>query len=101
MYLVWLDANIYSALCRSGRKLRGHLRSVADLSEAMQEVLGDEVCAYSDSELAKELDRFPGVRYYAADSKDRNISHIGLSTFRLGKVPFNSMKLYGKRSKDP
>ena len=39
MYIVWLDANIYSALCRSGRKIGGHFRAAADLSEAVYEVL--------------------------------------------------------------
>ena len=40
MYFVWLDTNIYSALCRSGRPMRGEFRTAADLSDAMGEVLG-------------------------------------------------------------
>ena len=100
MYIVWLDANIYSALCRSGRKLRGPFRAVADLSEAMEEVLGQETCAYTNSELARELSKRSGLRYYASDSPENDLSHIGLSSRRLGRVPFNSTKLYGKREKD-
>ena len=96
MYLVWMDANIYSALCRSGRKVRGPFRAVADLSEAMGEVLGNEHCAYSDSELAYELKFEPGLKYYASDPCDGDVSHIGLSSRRLGRVPYNSTKLYGK-----
>jgi len=95
MYLVWLDARIYSALCRSGRKVRGHYRAVADLSEAMKEVLGDEICAYSDSELARELSKQPGMTYYASDPHDGGASHIGLSSIGRSRVPFNSTKMYG------
>lgn len=100
MYIVWLDANLKSALCRSGRKVRGHFRAVADLSEAMEEILGDESCAYSDSQLARELCVQPGVRYYANDGLRDDVSHIGLSSRRSGRIPFNSTKLYGKREKD-
>ena len=96
MYLVWLDAQIHSALCRSGRKLRGRFRAVADLSEAMREVLGSETCAYSDSELAEELSVQPGVKYYASDLQDGSVSHIGLTSIRKNRVPYNSTKMYGK-----
>ena len=100
MYIVWLDANIYSALCRSGRKVRGDFRAVTDLSEAMKEVLGTETCAYSDRELARELSTQPGIQYYASDLPDDEVSHIGLSSLRLGRVQYNSTKLYGKYEKD-
>jgi len=100
MYIVWLDANIYSALCRSGRKVRGDFRAVTDLSEAMKEVLGTETCAYSDRELARELSTQPGIQYYASDLPDDEVSHIGLSSLRLGRVQYNSTKLYGKYEKN-
>jgi hypothetical protein len=100
MYIVWLDASIYSALCRSGRKVRGNFRAVADLSEAMREVLGNETCAYSDSELATELSRQPGLRYYASDPQDGDVSHIGLSSIGRSRVPYNSTRIYGKGAKD-
>jgi len=100
MYLIWLDARIYSALCRSGRKVRGHYRAVADLSEAMEEVLGNETCSYSDSELARELSKQPGLRYYASDPQDSDVSHIGLSSISRGRVPYNSTKVYGKVERD-
>lgn len=96
MYIVWLDARIYSALCRSGRKIRGPFRAAADLSEAVREILGDQTCAYTDGELAQELDRQPGLRYYSNDAEAHGVSHIGLSSRRLGKVPYNSTQLYGK-----
>ncbi|KAL6718442.1 hypothetical protein ACLMJK_004532 [Lecanora helva] len=100
MYIVWADANIYSALCRSGRKLRGNFRAAADLSEAMKEVLGEETCAYSDRELWRELRMEPGMRYYASDPSEGDVSHIGLSSRKRGRVPYNSTKLYGKLGKE-
>lgn len=100
IYLVWLDANIYSALCRSGRKVRGHYRAAIDLSEAMGEVLGKETCTYSDAELSRELQRQPGIRYFSTDAQSEDVSHIGLSSRRVGRVEFDSTKLYGKHTSD-
>lgn len=100
MYIVWLDANIYSALCRSGRKVNGPFRAVADLSEAMREVLGDETCAYSESELASELSVHAGLMYYASDKPEGDVSHIGLSSRKWGRVPYHSTKLYGRYQED-
>ena len=96
MYLVWLDAQIYSVLCRSGRKVRGPFRAVADLSEAMKEVLGDDICAYSNSALAEELSLQLGITYYANDPEDGSVSHIGLSSNKRNRVSYNSTKMYGK-----
>ena len=100
MYFVWLDANIYSALCRSGRRMRGDFRAAADLSEAMGEVLGNEHCAYSHEEMLSALNREPGLRYYATGPNNNDVAHIGISSVRRGKVPYNSTIFYGKRCKD-
>lgn len=100
MYIVCLDANIYSVLCRSGRKLRGHFRVAADFSEAMTEMPGKEACVFSDAELSYELWRQPGIRYYSNDAQADDVSHIGLSSRRSGKVEFNSTKLYGRHDGD-
>ena len=97
MYAVWLDAYIYSALGRSRRKVRGPFRAAADLSEAMEQVLGKETCAYTNTELAQALSSEPGLKYYAADAQSSGISHIGISSRRAGYIPFNSRKLYGGR----
>lgn len=99
MYFVWLDANIYSAICRSGRRMRGEFRAAADLSGAMGEVLGDEICAYSDDELKGALKREPGLRYYATGANEDHLAHIGVSSVRIGRVPYNSAVLYGGRRK--
>ncbi len=100
MYFVWLDANIYSAICRSGRRMRGDFRAAADLSGAMEEVLGNETCAYSNEEMLSALNRESGVRYYATGANDNGVAHIGISSIRLGRVPYNSTLLYGERRKD-
>lgn len=55
MYLVWLDANIYSAICRSRRRMRGDFRAAAHLSDVMGEVSGNETCAYSDDKMRSAL----------------------------------------------
>lgn len=99
MLAVWLDANIYSALCRSGRKIRGPFRAADDLSEAMREVLGNEYCAYSDSQLARELKYQHGVHYYSDDVNSNGTSHIGLSSVKLRKVALDNSKLYGTRKR--
>lgn len=99
MYFVWLDANIYSAICRSGRRMRGDFRAAVDLSDAMGEVLGNETCAYSNDEMRSALNREPGLRYYAADVNGHDVAHIGISSMRIGKVPYNSTALYGRRCK--
>ena len=100
MYFVWLDANIYSKICRSGRRMRGDFRAAADLSGAMEEVLGNETCAYSNKEMLSALNRESGVRYYATGGNDKDVAHIGISSIRLGRVPYNSTLLYGERRKD-
>lgn len=100
MYIVWLDANINSTLCQHGRKVRGHFRAAADISEAAREVLGKQTCAYTDEELARELDKQPGVRYYTENVGSGDIAHVGLSSRRLGPVLVDGYKLYGRYDKD-
>ncbi|KAL9130340.1 MAG: hypothetical protein Q9217_001442 [Psora testacea] len=97
-FVVWLDANLHSELCRYGRKLRGPFRATEDLSAAIKELLGEETCAYSDEQLAKELSRHPGLRYYSTDVKDKELSHIGLSSVTLRNVKLDSSTLYGVAS---
>ena len=81
MFSVWLDANLNSQLCRNGRKVRGYFRAAADVSEAMKETLGEEFCAYSDAEIAKELKKeLTGLGYYTSYAKDGDVSHIGISS---------------------
>lgn len=81
MYIVWVDANINSGLCRMGRKNQGYFRTVLDLAGAMEQVLGDESCAYSEAEISRELAKAKGrVRYHTTEARDDEVAHIGLSS---------------------
>lgn len=97
MFIVWLDANVYSKLCRKGRKTRGSFRNALDLAEAIKEVLGDDLCAYSNGKIARQLAKSGhGVRFYSTkDTKDAGISHIGLSSFTDGQRLQLDNCLYG------
>lgn len=97
-YVVWLDANIASELCRRGRKVRGSFRATEDLSEAMREILGNETCAYSDAQLAKALKSEHGLRYYTEDASQGGISHVGLTSAGGGKPQLDPSKIYGRSS---
>lgn len=99
MYIVWLDANINSSLCRHGRNVRGHFRAATDLAEAAREVLGTETCAYTDEEMSRELGMQRGIRYYAEDTGSGDVAHVGLSSRRLGPVEIENGKLYGRQDK--
>ena len=97
-YVVWLDANIASELCRRGRKVRGVFRATEDLSEAMREVLGNETCAYSDVELAEVLKSEHGLQYYTEDASQAGMSHIGLTSAGASKLQLEPSKVYGRSS---
>lgn len=80
MFIVWLDVNINSQLCRTGRKTSGSLRAALDIAEAMREVLGEEPCAYQNTEIDRALERMRvGVQYCANNVYGYGFSHIGLS----------------------
>ena len=85
-----------SQLLFKNRRLRGGFRAAADLAEAMKDVLGDEFCAYSDDEIARELDHERnGLRYYTSENNDKGISHIGIGSH--GSLGLDNSKLYGGR----
>ena len=96
---VWIDANLNSQLCRRGRKVRGYFRAAADVSEAMRETLGDEFCAYRDSDIARELRKDQtGLRYYTTDAKNGDVSHIGISSIRQDGIALRDGVLYGAQA---
>lgn len=103
MFIVWLDANVYGKLCRNGRKMRGSFRNALDLAEAIKEVLGDDLCAYSNRKIARQLAKFGrGLQFYSTteDSRKNNtpgISHIGISSFTNGqRLQLEYKSLYGR-----
>lgn len=97
MFLIWLDANVYSELCRKGRKMRGSFRNALDLAEVVREVLGDELCAYSDDEISRNLNKSrTGVQFYSTSDTDNGVSHIGLSSSTNGqRLRLVDNSLYG------
>ena len=95
MLIVWLDANINSNLCRRNRRVRGSLRAVVNLAEAISEDIGQDLCAYSHAEMAQELRKVPvGIQYYAIDTQ-AGVSHIGLSSTRGKMLRLSKTKIYG------
>jgi len=44
-WVLWFDANLHSELCRKGRRM-GIWRAIADLSEAMREFGGGDLCVF-------------------------------------------------------
>lgn len=96
MFIVWLDANINSQLCRTGRTTRGSLRAALDIAEAMREVLGEESCTYQNAEIDRALEKMRvGVQYYATDVNGFGVSHIGLSSTRSGQLSLRNGTIYG------
>ena len=98
MFLVWLDANVCSELCRKGRKMRGSFRNALDLAEAVREVLGDELCAYSEKEIERQLGKSRiGLQFYSTSDTDDGISHIGISSLKSGqRFHLHDKSLYGR-----
>lgn len=98
MFMVWLDANLCSELCRKGRKMRGSFRNALDLAEAVKEVLGDELCAYSEKEIARQLGKSNiGLQFYSTSDTDDGISHIGISSLKSGqRFRLRDKSLYGR-----
>ena len=78
------------------RRVRGNFRATADLAEAMEDVVGDEFCAYSEDEIAKELNRdIRGLRYYTSERSNRGISHIGIGGHSV--LGLDNSRVYGGR----
>lgn len=79
LWIVWLDCDTNSEPCKKGRRL-GLWRAIADISEAMRDELGPNICAYAEQELADALRNRPPIKYYAKKGTDGEPGHIGLSS---------------------
>lgn len=82
--------------------MRGSFRNVLDLAEGIRELLGDDLCAYSNREIARQLDKSGyGLQFYSISDTDNGISHIGISPFQDGqKLRLNDRSLYGGLDED-
>lgn len=95
-YGVWMHMNRKSELCRKGRRL-GKYRAALDLVESINYDLGRNTCAYSEKELAKELENMEGIQYYVRHGDGDTPSHIGISSGREhGPVVLRFGELYGR-----
>jgi len=94
LWVLWVDCDTNSELCKKGRRL-GLWRAVADISEAMREELGPNICAYSESELAKALKNRPPIKYYVKHGTSQEPGHIGLSSKTSERVRLRWNHEYG------
>ncbi|CAG8974677.1 hypothetical protein HYALB_00006411 [Hymenoscyphus albidus] len=100
MYVLWMECQFNSELCKKKRHL-GIWRAIADLSEAMREDLGSDVCAYSNKEIARVLKKRPPIKYYVEDDYKSEAAHIGLSSRPSGQVLLRWDRIYaGKKEKE-
>ncbi|KUJ19250.1 uncharacterized protein LY89DRAFT_780239 [Mollisia scopiformis] len=94
LWILWVDCDLRSELCKKGRRL-GLWRAVADISEAMREELGPNICAYDEWDLAEALRRKDPIKYYAEPGDGVEPGHIGLSSRRSGPLKLEWNHEYG------
>ncbi len=73
----------------------GMYRAIADISEAMREDLGPNLCAFLDAELTVAVRKQRPIRYYVSDGKEDGTAHIGLSSRSSGKMKVSWDQEYG------
>ena len=95
LWIVWVDADHNSQLCRKRRRM-GTYRAIADISEAMREDLGRNLCAYSEDELRKAVRKQGFIKYYVSNEEDGMPAHLGLSSRPSGKVKLEWGQKYGQ-----
>lgn len=66
----------------------------------MREDLGPNICAYSNKEIAKVLEKRPPIKYYVKDDYESEAGHIGLSSRPSGKVILKWDRVYAGRKKE-
>lgn len=66
----------------------------------MREELGPNICAYSDDDLLKALQRRGDVKYYAMRGTASEPGHLGLSTRQSGKFVIRWGREYGREKID-
>jgi hypothetical protein len=82
-WILGRDCVANSELCKKGRRL-GLSRAVPDISEAMREELGRNICAYSESELTEALKNRLPIMYYVKHGTEQEPGHIELSSRTRG-----------------
>lgn len=98
LWILWLDADSKSQLVRKGRRM-GTYRAIVDISEAMREDLGPNLCAYSEKELTDAVRKKAPLKYFVSEEKEDGVSHIGLSSRPSDKVQLSWDQEYGRESR--
>lgn len=100
-WVLWIDCDTNSQLCRARRRL-GIWTAIADLSEVLQAELGNNLCAYSDEDILRAVQKRPPVKYVTAPSTNGEILNIGLSTKAAPKKRLRIAwgKVYGGLKQD-
>jgi len=81
MYGLWVDAGRKSQLHQAGRHL-GIYRGILDVAEALNNDLGPNACAYSDTELIKEIGKQPSkhrLSYWEFSASHQSVRHLTIS----------------------
>ena len=80
LYLVWLNANLRSDLCRSGRNLGGVYRSATDLVGAMREDLGDKIDYYNNKEMKQALAKYGEIGWELRGYDKDGVPYVVISS---------------------
>jgi hypothetical protein len=97
MFGLWFDAQKNSLLWQSGRR-SGLYRDILDVSNALQEALGPDTCAYTNAELTKEVQRMGSVGFEAVS--DGSTGYIALRHEPVGCASLRNHDVeYGRRTK--
>lgn len=85
---------VYSNFTGKGRRM-GTYRAVADIAEAMQEDLADNICVCSEKELESAVRRSGPLEYYVDKGDERNMTHVGLSSRHSERAKLGCDEEYG------
>ena len=80
LYIVWLNANLRSAMCKRGRKLDGVYRNATELVGAMTEDLGDKIHSYSNKEFKQALASCRDIGWVSQEGHDNRGLYVALSS---------------------
>jgi hypothetical protein len=67
MFGLWFDAQKSGLLWRNDRRSGLH-RDILDVSNALQEALGPDTCAYGNTGLTKEVEKMGSVGFEAVSN---------------------------------
>ena len=76
LYFVWLNANLRSSVCKSGRKLDGVYRNATDLVGAMRDDFGNKIDFYSDKEFKQALAKCGDIGWVMRGGDSNGASYV-------------------------